>query len=95
MYVYICMVCLFVFCFLVGTEPTDISASINLLGHYGLEHSYNKYFGKKVKEELSSFLPHLPGNIDSAGIQDNRRVIINLLGFVIFAEKRDIKYMCL
>ncbi|KAK7088294.1 mediator of RNA polymerase II transcription subunit 19-like [Littorina saxatilis] len=52
-------------------EPTEISASINLLAHYGLEHSYNKYFGKKVKEELSSFLPHLPGNIDSPGIQDN------------------------
>ena len=55
-----------------SAEPTEISASINLLGHYGLEHSYNKYFGKKVKEELSSFLPHLPGNIDTPGIQDNR-----------------------
>lgn len=52
-------------------EASDISASINLLAHYGLEHSYNKYFGKKVKEELSSFLPHLPGNIDTVGIQDN------------------------
>ena len=56
----------------VSAEPTEISASINLLGHYGLEHSYNKYFGKKVKEELSSFLPHLPGNIDTPSIQDNR-----------------------
>ena len=60
------------FCVCVSAEPTEISASINLLGHYGLEHSYNKYFGKKVKEELSSFLPHLPGNIDTPGIQDNR-----------------------
>lgn len=52
-------------------EPAEISGSNNLLAHYGLEHSYNKFFGKKVKEELSAFLPHLPGNIDTPGMQDN------------------------
>ncbi|XP_025091071.1 mediator of RNA polymerase II transcription subunit 19-like isoform X1 [Pomacea canaliculata] len=52
-------------------EPADITGSNNLLARYGLEHSYNKFFGKKVKEELSAFLPHLPGNIDTPGHQDN------------------------
>lgn len=39
--------------------------------HYRLEHSYNKFSGKKVKEQLSSFLPYLPGMIDTPGHQDN------------------------
>lgn len=42
------------------------------MNHYNLDHSYNKYSGKKLKESLSSFLPHLPGNIDTPGDQDNR-----------------------
>ncbi|KAK6184263.1 hypothetical protein SNE40_002050 [Patella caerulea] len=52
-------------------EQSEITGSTNLLHHYGLEHSYNKFCGKKVKEELSAFLPHLPGNIDTPGVQDN------------------------
>ncbi|XP_046556820.1 mediator of RNA polymerase II transcription subunit 19-like [Haliotis rubra] len=52
-------------------EPAEITGSTNLLSQYGLEHSYSKFCGKKVKEELSAFLPHLPGNIDSPGMQDN------------------------
>ena len=39
--------------------------------HYNLEHYYNKFIRKKPKEELSAFLPSLPGNIDTPGIQDN------------------------
>lgn len=35
------------------------------MAYYGLEHSYSKFSGKKVKEQLSSFLPNLPGVIDS------------------------------
>lgn len=42
------------------------------MAYYNLDHSYNKYSGKKLKESLSSFLPHLPGNIDTPGDQDNR-----------------------
>ena len=42
------------------------------MSYYGLEHSYNKFGSKKVKEELSAFLPSLPGNIDTSGNQDNR-----------------------
>ncbi|XP_005096816.1 mediator of RNA polymerase II transcription subunit 19 isoform X2 [Aplysia californica] len=52
-------------------DEADITGSTNLLNYYNLEHSYNRFINKKVKEELSAFLPHLPGNIDSPGIQDN------------------------
>lgn len=41
------------------------------MSYYGLEHSYSKFSGKKLKEQLSSFLPTLPGVIDSPGQQDN------------------------
>lgn len=41
------------------------------MAYYGLEHSYSKFSGKKLKEQLSSFLPTLPGVIDSPGQQDN------------------------
>lgn len=37
------------------------------MAYYGLEHSYSKFSGKKVKEQLSSFLPNLPGVIDGPG----------------------------
>ena len=40
------------------------------MAHYGLEHSYNKSSGKKVRDTLSSFLPHLPGHIDNPGQMD-------------------------
>ncbi|GFN82492.1 LIM domain-binding protein 2 [Plakobranchus ocellatus] len=52
-------------------DEAEITGSTNLLNYYNLEHSYNRFLNKKVKEELSAFLPHLPGNIDSPGIQDN------------------------
>ncbi|XP_002736628.1 uncharacterized protein LOC100378527 [Saccoglossus kowalevskii] len=43
----------------------------NLVSHHGLEHAYNKFCSKKIKEQLSAFLPHLPGMIDTVGTQDN------------------------
>nr|XP_039272133.1 mediator of RNA polymerase II transcription subunit 19-B-like [Styela clava] len=53
-------------------EPSVVSGSTNLLAHYNLETTYNKFCGgKKVKENLSSFLPDLPGFIDTLAIQDN------------------------
>lgn len=47
--------------FLVGNELTG---NTNLITHYNLEHAYNKFCGKKVKEKLSNFLPELPGGFD-------------------------------
>lgn len=50
---------------------SDLTGATNLMNYYGLEHSYSKFCGKKLKEQLSSFLPALPGVIDSPGQQDN------------------------
>ncbi|CDW59644.1 Med19 domain containing protein [Trichuris trichiura] len=45
-----------------------ITGSMNLLSYYGLDHAWNKFCNnKKLKEELSAFMPNLPGNIDAAG----------------------------
>lgn len=41
------------------------------MAYYGLEHSYSKFNGKKLKESLSSFLPNLPGIVDGPGQEDN------------------------
>ncbi|XP_062856985.1 mediator of RNA polymerase II transcription subunit 19-A isoform X2 [Trichomycterus rosablanca] len=49
---------------------TDLTGNTNLITHYSLEHAYNKFCGKKVKEKLSNFLPELPGMIDAPGDQD-------------------------
>ncbi|KAL1140273.1 hypothetical protein AAG570_000205 [Ranatra chinensis] len=50
---------------------SDLTGAVNLMAYYGLEHTYSKFSGKKVKEQLSSFLPNLPGIIDAPGHQDN------------------------
>ncbi|XP_044734583.1 mediator of RNA polymerase II transcription subunit 19 [Chrysoperla carnea] len=52
-------------------EKSELTGATNLMTYYGLEHSYSKFSGKKVKEQLSSFLPNLPGIIDAPGQQDN------------------------
>lgn len=42
----------------------ELTGHTNLITHYNLEHAYNKFCGKKVKEKLSNFLPELPGVFD-------------------------------
>lgn len=49
----------------------SITGATNLMSYHNLEHSYNKFNGKKVKDSLSSFLTNLPGVIDTPGTQDN------------------------
>ncbi|MBN3292297.1 MD19B polymerase, partial [Polypterus senegalus] len=49
----------------------ELTGNTNLITYYNLEHAYNKFCGKKVKEKLSNFLPELPGMIDMPGSQDN------------------------
>lgn len=49
----------------------ELTGATNLMAYYNLEHSYSKFSGKKVKEQLSSFLPNLPGVIDGPGNNDN------------------------
>lgn len=48
-------------------ENEDLTGATNLMAHYGLEHAYSKFIGKKVKEQLSAFLPNLPGLVDNPG----------------------------
>ncbi|XP_022915948.1 mediator of RNA polymerase II transcription subunit 19 [Onthophagus taurus] len=50
---------------------SELTGATNLMAYYGLEHSYSKFSGKKLKEQLSSFLPTLPGVIDTPGQNDN------------------------
>lgn len=57
--------------FSVFTGDAELSGATNLMAHYNLEHSYNKFCGKKFKDSLSSFLPSLPGVIDTPGHSDN------------------------
>ena len=61
------------------SEPSERTGSTNLMSAYGLEHSYNKFSGKKLKEQLSAFLPNLPGNIDTPGLQDNRCLLFIII----------------
>lgn len=49
--------------FAVVLGESELTGATNLMNYYGLEHSYSKFSGKKVKEQLSSFLPSLPGDI--------------------------------
>ncbi|CAE1263792.1 MED19 [Acanthosepion pharaonis] len=51
-------------------DQAEMTGYTNLMSYHGLGNSYNKFFTKKVKEELSAFLPNLPGNIDSPGLND-------------------------
>lgn len=48
-------------------EKSEPTAASNLINYYNLEHTYNKFNSKKVKEPLSSFLSKLPGVIDGPG----------------------------
>ncbi|XP_033099516.1 mediator of RNA polymerase II transcription subunit 19-like [Anneissia japonica] len=52
-------------------EPAEVTGETNLINHYTLERTYQKFSSKKVKEQLSTFLPYIPGNIDIAGTQDS------------------------
>ncbi|CAI6350643.1 unnamed protein product [Macrosiphum euphorbiae] len=49
---------------------SELTGSVNLMAYYGLEHTYSKFSGKRLKESLSSFLPNLPGIIDTPGHND-------------------------
>lgn len=52
-------------------EQEKVTGQSNLIIEYNLEHAYQKFNGKKVKEPLSSFLPNLPGIVDTIGDNDN------------------------
>jgi len=53
-------------------EPSEMTGLTNLMSKYLLEHSYRKFTNKKVKDELTAFLPNLAGINDTPGALDNR-----------------------
>jgi len=60
--------------YLMKTEPialAEVTGATNLMASKNLEHPFVKLASKKIKDSLSSFLPHLPGIVDSPGSQDN------------------------
>ena len=63
LYVYIKGYILIIFMdFSFSGAAAEVTGETHMISHYGLEHSYNKFStGKKFKDQLSAFLPHLPG----------------------------------
>ena len=59
------------YCLKEPPEQEKLTGESNLIAEYNLEHAYQKFNGKKVKEPLSSFLPNLPGIVDTVGDNDN------------------------
>ena len=58
-------------CVFYALDESDISGSLNLLQYYQLESAYQKMaLTKHPKEELSSFLPDLPGFLDTPASED-------------------------
>ncbi|VEL09750.1 unnamed protein product [Protopolystoma xenopodis] len=52
------------------TTDNPLTGAKNLIEHYGLESAYQKFCGKKLRDNLSAFLPHLPGNVDVPASED-------------------------
>jgi mediator of RNA polymerase II transcription subunit 19 len=51
---------------------SELTGATNLVSYHNLEHTFNKFCGgRKMKDQLSAFLPNLPGNIDTPAVQDN------------------------
>lgn len=68
------------------TGESELTGATNLMAYHSLEHTYSKFSGKKLKEQLSSFLPNLPGIIDTPGHQDNRyqNIYFSFIKFIQF-----------
>nr|VZI07661.1 unnamed protein product [Spirometra erinaceieuropaei] len=68
--------------YLMSAEPPAPDATLtgakNLIEHYGLESAYQKFCGRKLRDELSAFLPHLSGNVNMPASEDGS----GLLGLV-------------
>merc|ERR1711881_116596 len=50
---------------------SEVTGATNLMASKNLEHSFQKLAAKKMKDSLSSFLPGLPGIVDTSAGQDN------------------------
>ena len=59
--------------FYLQTKPVEsapITGANNLLQNYDLNWAYTKFSNKKVKQQLSSFISHLPGPVDTPATED-------------------------
>lgn len=52
-------------------SESELTGATNLMATHNLEHAYNKFCGRKMKDQLSAFLPNMPGNLDTPGTHDN------------------------
>jgi mediator of RNA polymerase II transcription subunit 19 len=50
---------------------SEVTGATNLMASKNLEAAYAKLASKKMKDSLSSFLPQLPGVVDTPGSADN------------------------
>lgn len=60
----------------------ELTGNTNLITHYNLEHAYNKFCGKKVKEKLSNFLPELPGEFGTVKVVEQTDMLLFPSGFI-------------
>ncbi|PAA80949.1 hypothetical protein BOX15_Mlig026630g4, partial [Macrostomum lignano] len=59
--------------YLMSKEPPQeapLTGASNLIKHHDLEQAYSMYCTRRLREELSCFLPGLPGQIDTNGFED-------------------------
>lgn len=71
----------------------ELTGNTNLITHYNLEHAYNKFCGKKVKEKLSNFLPELPGRFyqqPSTNKPDSNSNDTWMVGCTLSIQRREI-----
>ncbi|VDP91410.1 unnamed protein product [Echinostoma caproni] len=70
--------------YLMGTEPPAPDAALtgakNLIEHYGLANSYQKYCSRPLRKELSAFLPYLSGNVDVPASTDGSGLLVRSYG---------------
>jgi len=56
-----------------------LTGATNLITHYGLLSTYHKFCGRPFKETLSSFLPNIPGNLDTPASENDSGLMVQFL----------------
>lgn len=59
-----------------STTDHPITGAANLIEHFGLKNAYQKYFRGNLKEELSGFLSHLSGNVNTPASTDDSGLML-------------------
>uniref|UniRef100_A0A1I8H429 Mediator of RNA polymerase II transcription subunit 19 n=1 Tax=Macrostomum lignano TaxID=282301 RepID=A0A1I8H429_9PLAT len=76
--------------YLMSKEPPQeapLTGASNLIKHHDLEQAYSMYCTRRLREELSCFLPGLPGQIDTNGEQSRElqrlRCLLDTYGLLL------------